>query len=77
VDYRRAFRRPGFIFLPLQMGFASVWLAWMLDSRRQVPDAFLWLWAAIWIALVTAGPFVIWRRLRMARRAVEANGGPS
>ena len=70
---QRTFRRHGFILLPLQVGFASVWLVWMLDAQRRVPVAFLWLWAAIWIALVTVGPFVLWRRFRTARRAAQAN----
>jgi hypothetical protein len=70
---QRAFRRYGYILLPLQVGFASVWLVWMLDAQRRVPVAFLWLWAAIWMALVTVGPFVLWRRFRTARRAAQAN----
>ena len=70
---QRAFRLHGFIVLPLQVGIASVWLAWMLDSQRRVPVGFLWLWATIWITLVTVGPFMLWRRFRIARRAAEAN----
>jgi hypothetical protein len=31
------------------------------------------LWAAIWIALITVGPFMLWRRFRTARRAAQAN----
>jgi uncharacterized membrane protein len=70
---QRAARRHGFIFLPLQVVFASVWLAWMLRQPRQLPVAFLWLWAAIWIVLVAVAPFLIWRRIRIARRAAQAN----
>jgi hypothetical protein len=70
---KRAARRHGFIFLPLQVVFASVWLVWMLRQPRQLPVSFLWLWAAIWIALVAGAPFLIWRRIRIAQRAAEAN----
>jgi hypothetical protein len=70
---QRAARRHGFIFLPIQVVFASVWLAWMLDHERRVPVAFLWFWAAVWIVLVGVAPFLIWRRIRIARRAAEAN----
>jgi hypothetical protein len=70
---QRAARRHGFIFLPIQVVFASVWLAWMLDQQRRVPVAFLWFWAAAWIVLVGGAPFLIWRRLRIARRAADAN----
>jgi hypothetical protein len=70
---QRSFRRHGFILLPLQVGIASVWLVWMLDAPRRVPVAFLWLWAAIWIALITVGPFMLWWRFRTARRAAQAN----
>jgi hypothetical protein len=70
---QRTFRRHGFILLPLQVGIASVWLVWMLDAQRRVPVAFLWLWTAIWIALVTVGPFMLWRRFHTARRAAQAN----
>jgi len=70
---QRAARRHGFIFLPIQVVFASVWLAWTLSPERRVPVAFLWLWAAIWIVLVGVAPFLIWRRIRMARHAAEAN----
>jgi hypothetical protein len=45
----------------------------MLNQPRRVPDAFLWLWAAVWIVLVTVAPFALWWRLRLARRAAEAN----
>jgi hypothetical protein len=62
-----------FILLPIQVGIATIWLAWMLDPQRRVPVGFLWFWAAVWSVLVTVGPFVLWWRLRMARRAVEAN----
>ena len=70
---QRAFRRHGFIFLPLQVGIAAVWLAWMLDSQRRVSVALLWLWATISVTLVTVGPFILWRRFRIARRAAELN----
>jgi hypothetical protein len=70
---QRAFRRHGFIFLPLQVGITAVWLAWMLDSERRVSVAFLWLWVTIWVALVTIGPVMLWRRFRIARRAAELN----
>jgi hypothetical protein len=70
---QRTFRRHGFILLPIQVGIATIWLAWMLDPQRRVPVGFLWFWAAVWSVLVTVGPFVLWWRLRMARRAVEAN----
>jgi hypothetical protein len=70
---QRAARRHGFIFLPIQVVFASVWLAWTLSPERRVPVAFLWLWAAIWIVLVGVAPFLIWWRLRIAHRAAEAN----
>lgn len=70
---QRAARLHGFVFLPLQVVFASVWLVWMLGQPRRLPVAFLWLWSAIWIVLVGVAPFLIWRRLRRARRAAEAN----
>jgi hypothetical protein len=70
---QRTFRLHGFILLPLQVGFAAVWLVWMLDSQRRLPVAFLWLWASIWVTLVTVGPFMLWRRFRMSRRAAQAN----
>ena len=70
---QRAARRHGIIFLPIQVVFASVWLAWMFSPQRQVPVAFLWFWASAWIVLVGVAPFLIWRRIRMARHAAEAN----
>jgi hypothetical protein len=45
----------------------------MLDQERRVLVAFLWFWAAVWIVLVGVAPFLIWRRIRIARRAAEAN----
>jgi hypothetical protein len=70
---QRAARLHGFVFLPLQLVFASVWLVWMLGQSRRLPVAFLWLWAAIWIVLVGVAPILIWRRIRRARHAAEAN----
>jgi hypothetical protein len=61
------------LFLPFQVVVASVWLAWMLSPQRRVPVGFLWFWAAAWVALVGGAPFVLWRRFRIACRAVEAN----
>lgn len=49
----------------------------MLDPQRRVPVAFLWLWAAIWVALVTVGPFVLWWRFRTAALPRPTTGLPA
>jgi len=61
------------IFLPIQVVFASIWLAWMLSPQRRAPVGFLWFWAAGWVTLVVVAPLVLWRRFRIAHRAAEAN----
>jgi hypothetical protein len=61
------------IFLPIQVVFASIWLAWMLNPQRPVSTASLWFWAAGWVTLVVVAPFVLWRQFRIAHRAIAPN----
>jgi hypothetical protein len=61
------------IFVPLQVVFASIWLALMLSPPRRLLIGFLWVWAAAWAMLVLVAPFVLRRRYHLARRAADAN----